>query len=215
MGLRGRTVRVGLPFLRAGGRGILLEKARPGGGIMKMMGIVLSGMLPLCACVGVSAKGSAPGQGGEAGERVDALWREADGLFRAKEHERAQQRYFEIVELAPEDPSAAEALLFAGASYEWIASNSGDDAVSRELFEKERRTLRRLIDEYPDSARVGEAYLYLGELEGGFTRAAVDPGDCPKAVPLLEKAAEKSPEDWIKAQAAKRIQECAAQNRGG
>jgi TolA-binding protein len=95
------------------------------------------------------------------------------------------------------------ALLKAAINCDWIAARDNAPLALRE----EEMFLNRLISAYPKSSRLGDAYLYLGQIYSGYGGART-PVDCVKAVKFYELAIKNTYRDWVKAQAWGRIAQC-------
>ncbi len=69
----------------------------------------------------------------------------------------------------------------------WLARNN-----SIEALRSEEAALRRLVEDYPDSIRLGDAYLYLGQIYSGAAGMAVKEIDCKKAIEFYALAIKNS-----------------------
>ena len=72
---------------------------------------------------------------------------------------------------------------------------------------RRREALNRLIKDYPKSPRLGDAYLYLGQIYSGYGGAKT-PVDCAKAIKFYELAVKNTYRGWVKAQAGGRMAQC-------
>jgi len=129
---------------------------------------------------------------------------EAEEAFNTKKYERAAVIYKEIAADDPESDMADYALLMSAVSYDWLAAREN----SLQAMKTEEELLERLIKTYPGSQRLGDAYLYLGQIHSGFGGAKAGPVDCPKAIGFYELAIRNTYRDWVKAQALARIAQC-------
>jgi len=129
---------------------------------------------------------------------------EAEKAFNEKKYERTIAVYKEFVDAYPDSEMADNALLKIAVSYDWIAARDSDPSALR----LEEKYLNRLIKDYPKSARLGDAYLYLGQIYSGYGGAKADAIDCKQAVKFYNLAIENSYRDWVKAQAMGRIAQC-------
>ncbi|MDE2039449.1 MAG: tetratricopeptide repeat protein [Elusimicrobia bacterium] len=138
-------------------------------------------------------------------DAVGRAFRRGEALFNAKQYEQALALFLKIAHKMPgaNDDERANALLMAGVQYDWLATQKRDAS----FLEKETASLRELIQKYPGSSRVGDAYLYLGQIQSGHVGVSVKP-DYPKAISLYQKAIRTADRDWIKAQAQGRIGQC-------
>ena len=136
-------------------------------------------------------------------ESLDALLQRGEKLCSENKYERALKLFLKAADENPQNPRAAQALLMAGIQYDWLATTRKDPA----LIEKERGVFLRLIGKYPQSSRVADAYLYLGQTYSGAVSVPVKV-DCPKAIGRYEKAIAATDRSWIKAQAKGRIGQC-------
>ena len=129
---------------------------------------------------------------------------EANKAFGEKNYERSIEIYGEFLKVEPESEMADYALLQMAVSYDWIAAR--DNSAS--ALKNEEQVLRRLIKDYPKSSRLGDAYLYLGQIYSGFGGAKFGPPDCKKAIQFYDLALKSTYRDWVKAQAGARIAQC-------
>lgn len=127
----------------------------------------------------------------------------AEKAFKDAKYEEAIGLYTEVADKFPDSEMADYALLKAAINYDWIAAR--DNAPS--ALKEEEKLLNRLIKDYPKSPRLGDAYLYLGQLYSGYGGAKT-PVDCAKAVKFYEQAIKNTYRDWVKAQASGRIAQC-------
>ena len=95
------------------------------------------------------------------------------------------------------------ALLKAAINYDWLAAKHNDPSQLKE----EEKLLNRLIKDYPKSPRLGDAYLYLGQIYSGYGGAKT-PVDCAKAIKFYELAVKNTYRGWVKAQAGGRMAQC-------
>ena len=75
-------------------------------------------------------------------------------------------------------------------------------------MKEEQALLEHLVRDYPRSLRLGDAYLYLGQIYSGYGGADSGQVDCRKAVEFYELAIKNTYRDWVKAQATGRIAQC-------
>lgn len=129
---------------------------------------------------------------------------EAEKAFDDKDYERTIAIYKKFLEASPDSEMADNALLKMAVSYDWIAARDNDPSALKE----EEKLLNRLITDYPKSARLGDAYLYLGQIYSGYGGVRTAAIDCPKAVKFYDLAIKNSYRDWVKAQAGGRIAQC-------
>ena len=129
---------------------------------------------------------------------------EAEKNFGEKKYEEAVKIYERFAEARPASEMADYALLRVAVSYDWIAARDNDAAA----LKNEEKFLNRLIAEYPKSSRLGDAYLYLGQIYSGYGGAKAGAIDCPKAIRFYELAIQSTYRDWVKAQAQVRIGQC-------
>ena len=129
---------------------------------------------------------------------------EAEKAFDDKEFERTIAIYKEFLDASPDSEMADNALLKMAVSYDWIAARDSDPSALKE----EEKLLNRLITNYPKSARLGDAYLYLGQIYSGYGGVRTAAIDCPKAIKFYDLAIKNSYRDWVKAQAGGRIAQC-------
>lgn len=127
----------------------------------------------------------------------------AEKAYKDKKYEEAIALYQKVAETYPDSEMADSALLMTAVNYDWIAARDNDLSAVRE----EEKYLNRLISGYPKSSRLGDAYLYLGQLYSG-NGGVRTPVDCVKAVKYYELAIENTYREWIKAQASARIAQC-------
>lgn len=127
----------------------------------------------------------------------------AEKAFKERKYEEAIGLYLELARKFPDSEMADYALLKAAVNYDWIAAR--DNAPS--ALKEEEKLLVRLIDDYPKSPRVGDAYLYLGQIYSGYG-GTKNPVDCAKAIKFYELAIKFTYRDWVKAQAGGRIAQC-------
>lgn len=127
----------------------------------------------------------------------------AEKAYKDRKYEEAITLYLKVAETFPDSEMADSALLMTAVNYDWIAARDNDLTAVRE----EEKFLNRLISGYPKSPRLGDAYLYLGQLYSG-NGGVKTPVDCMKAVRYFELAIENTYRDWIKAQASARIAQC-------
>lgn len=127
----------------------------------------------------------------------------AEKAFKNRKYEEAVGLYTELAEKFPDSEMADYALLKAAINYDWIAAR---DNAPKALKEEEK-FLNRLIEDYPKSPRLGDAYLYLGQLYSGYGGVKT-PVDCGKAIKFYELAVKNTYRDWVKAQASGRIAQC-------
>ncbi len=127
----------------------------------------------------------------------------AEKAFKYRKYEEAAGLYTELAKKFPDSEMADYALLKAAINYDWIAAR--DNAQS--ALKEEEKLLNRLIKDYPRSSRLGDAYLYLGQLYSGYGGAKA-PVDCAKAIKFYEQAISSTYRDWVKAQAGARIAQC-------
>ncbi|MCX5786861.1 MAG: tetratricopeptide repeat protein [Elusimicrobia bacterium] len=134
---------------------------------------------------------------------------DAEGKFGDKKYEEAVTLYKELADKYPDSEMADYALLMTAINYDWIAARDSDPSV----LKREEETLKRLIHDYPKSTRLGDAYLYLGQIYSGYGGAKTQAIDCKKAVEFYNLAIKSTYRDWVKAQAETRIAQC--YERGG
>ncbi len=127
----------------------------------------------------------------------------AEKAYKDRKYEEAIALYRKVAETFPDSEMADSALLMTAVNYDWIAARDNDPSAVRE----EEKFLNRLISGYPKSSRLGDAYLYLGQLYSG-NGGVKTPVDCVKAVKYYELAIENTYRDWIKAQAGGRMAQC-------
>lgn len=127
----------------------------------------------------------------------------AEKAFKDAKYEEAIGLYEELADKFPDSEMADYALLKAAINYDWLAAKYNDASQLKE----EERLLNRLIKDYPKSPRLGDAYLYLGQLYSGYGGAKT-PVDCEKAIKFYEQAIKNTYRDWVKAQASGRIAQC-------
>ncbi len=127
----------------------------------------------------------------------------AEKAYKDRKYEEAIALYRKVAETFPDSEMADSALLMTAVNYDWIAARDNDLSAVRE----EEKFLNRLISGYPKSSRLGDAYLYLGQLYSG-NGGVKTPVDCAKAVKYYELAIGNTYRDWIKAQADVRIAQC-------
>ena len=127
----------------------------------------------------------------------------AEKAYKDKKYEEAIALYRKVAETFPDSEMADSALLMTAVNYDWIAARDNDPSAVRE----EEKFLNRVISGYPKSSRLGDAYLYLGQLYSG-NGGVKTPVDCVKAVKYYQLAIENTYRDWIKAQAGVRIAQC-------
>ncbi len=127
----------------------------------------------------------------------------AEEAFKDARYEEAAGLYKKIAQQYPDSELADYSLLKAAVNYDWIAAR--DNAP--EALKEEEALLRLLINEYPRSQRLGDAYLYLGQIYSGYGGVKTQ-ADCEKAVQLYESAIQNTYRDWVKAQASGRIAQC-------
>ncbi|MBI5743280.1 MAG: tetratricopeptide repeat protein [Elusimicrobia bacterium] len=140
----------------------------------------------------------APASGG------DNKMAEADKAFGDKKYEKAIATYKDFLEAEPDSEMGDYALLQMAVGYDWIAARDNDASALKE----EEKLLNRLIKVYPESFKLGDAYLYLGQIYSGHGGAAVSPINCRKAIELFNLAIKHTYRDWVKAQAGGRIAQC-------
>lgn len=136
-------------------------------------------------------------------ERSTDSFVKAEAAFRDAKYEEAVRLYKKVAEQYPDSEMADYALLKAAVSYDWIAARDNAPAALKE----EEKLLRRLIKDYPKSQRLGDAYLYLGQIYSGYGGAKTQV-DCGKAIELYGSAIKNTYRDWVKAQAAVRTGQC-------
>ena len=129
---------------------------------------------------------------------------EAEKAFGDKKYEEAIAHYKESVDSYPDSEMADYALLQTAICYDWLAARDNDPSALKE----EENLLNRLITDYPKSTRLGDAYLYLGQIYSGYGGARTDAIDCKKAIELYDLAIKNTYRDWVKAQAGARIAQC-------
>lgn len=129
---------------------------------------------------------------------------EAEKAFENKDYEWTIATYKEFLDASPDSEMADNALLKMAISYDWIAARDNDPSALKE----EEKLLNRLITAYPKSARLGDAYLYLGQIYSGYGGVRTAAIDCPKAIRFYDLAIKNSYRDWVKAQAGARIAQC-------
>jgi len=129
---------------------------------------------------------------------------EAERAFNDKDYEKTIAIYKEFLDASPDSEMADNALLKMAISYDWIAARDSDPSALKE----EEKLLNRLITDYPKSARLGDAYLYLGQIYSGYGGVRTAAIDCPKAIKFYDLAIKNSYRDWVKAQAGGRIAQC-------
>lgn len=129
---------------------------------------------------------------------------EAEKAFDDKDYERTIAIYKEFLDASPDSEMADNALLKMAISYDWIAARDSDASALKE----EEKLLNRLIADYPKSARLGDAYLYLGQIYSGYGGVKTAAIDCPKAIKFYDLAIKNSYRDWVKAQAGIRLGQC-------
>ncbi|MBU2573794.1 MAG: tetratricopeptide repeat protein [Elusimicrobia bacterium] len=134
---------------------------------------------------------------------------DAEDKFGDKKYEEAVRLYKELADKYPDSEMADYALLMTAINYDWIAARDNDPSV----LKLEEETLQRLIQDYPKSTRLGDAYLYLGQIYSGHGGAKGEAIDCKKAMELYNLAIKSTYRDWVKAQAETRIAQCC--ERGG
>jgi len=96
------------------------------------------------------------------------------------------------------------ALLMVAINYDWIAARDNDPVT----LKQEEEILKRLIKEYPKSIRLGDAYLYLGQIYSSHGGVKIKAIDCKKAIDFYNLAIKNTYRDWVKAQAKTRIAQC-------
>ena len=128
----------------------------------------------------------------------------AENAFKDAKYEKAVRLYEELAKKFPDSEIADYALLRAAISYDWIAAR--DNAPS--ALKEEVKLLNRLIYDYPKSSRLGDAYLYLGQIYSGYGGAKAGAIDCKKAIKFYDLAIKNTYRDWVKAQAQGRIAQC-------
>jgi len=129
---------------------------------------------------------------------------QAENYFGEKKYEEVVKIYEKFAGDNPASEMADYALLRAAVSCDWIAARDNDPAA----LKTEEKFLNRLIADYPKSSRLGDAYLYLGQIYSGYGGAKAGAIDCPKALKLYELAIQNTYRDWVKAQAQVRIGQC-------
>ncbi len=129
---------------------------------------------------------------------------EAEKAFGDKKYEEAIAYYKESVDSYPDSEMADYALLQTAICYDWLAARDNDPSALKE----EEKLLNRLITDYPKSTRLGDAYLYLGQIYSGYGGVKTAAIDCPKAIKFYDLAIKNSYRDWVKAQAGGRIAQC-------
>lgn len=134
---------------------------------------------------------------------------DAEGKFGDKKYEEAVRLYKALADKYPDSEMADYALLMTAINYDWIAARDNDSSMLR----LEEEALQRLIRDYPKSTRLGDAYLYLGQIYSGHGGAKTRAVDCEKAMELYDLAIKNTYRDWVKAQAETRIAQC--YERGG
>lgn len=128
----------------------------------------------------------------------------AEAAFNEELYEKAALAYQEIADRNRSSDMADYALLMSAVSYDWQAAKEN----SIQALNAEEEALRRLIKDYPGSLRLGDAYLYLGQIYsgyGGFRTGAID---CAKALKYYGLAVQNTYRDWVKAQALARTAQC-------
>lgn len=128
----------------------------------------------------------------------------AEKAFKDSKYEEAVGLYMELAKKFPDSEMADYALLKAAINYDWIAARDNDPSALKE----EEKLLNRLVTDYPKSARLGDAYLYLGQIYSGYGGVKTGAIDCTKAIRFYELAISNSYRDWVKAQAGVRIAQC-------
>ncbi|MDO8805562.1 MAG: tetratricopeptide repeat protein [Elusimicrobiota bacterium] len=128
----------------------------------------------------------------------------AETAFNEKKYEDSAALYREIAGKNPDSDMADYALLMSAVSYDWLAARDNSPAA----LKSEEEALRALIMDYPASSRLGDAYLYLGQIYSGHAGAAIKDIDCKKALGFYALAIEKTYRDWVKAQAEVRMGQC-------
>jgi len=132
------------------------------------------------------------------------MFSDAETAFNGKKYEISADIYKEISEKNPDSDMADYALLMSAVSYDWLAARDN----SPQALKSEEAALRRLIKDYPASPRLGDAYLYLGQIYSGHTGAVVKEIDCKKALEFYALAVKNTYRDWVKAQAEVRTGQC-------
>lgn len=127
----------------------------------------------------------------------------AEKAFKDAKYEEAARLYVELAEKFPDSELADYALLKAAINFDWIAARDNEPSFLRD----EERLLNRLIKDYPKSPRLGDAYLYLGQIYSGYGGVKT-PVDCAKAIKFYDLAVKKTYRDWVKAQASGRMAQC-------
>lgn len=128
----------------------------------------------------------------------------AENEFKDKNYEEAVKLYKELADKYPDSEMADYALLMVAVNYDWIAARDNDATA----LKKEEESLQRLIKNYPGSMRLGDAYLYLGQIYSGHGGVKTKAVDCKKAVEFYKLAIKNTYRDWVRAQAEVRIGQC-------
>ncbi len=127
----------------------------------------------------------------------------AEKAYKDRKYEEAIALYRKVAETFPDSEMADSALLMTAINYDWIAARDNDPSALKE----EEKFLNRLINGYPKSSRLGDAYLYLGQIYSGYGGVRT-PVDCEKAIKFYELAVKNTYRDWVKAQAGGRMAQC-------
>jgi len=128
----------------------------------------------------------------------------AEKAFEDKDYEEAIRIYKDLAITQSDSEMVDYSLLRTAISYDWIAARDNNPLV----MEQEKDALNRLIKSYPKSTRLGDAYLYLGQIYSGYGGARTEAIDCKKAIELYRLAVKNTYRDWVKAQAEARIAQC-------
>jgi len=120
--------------------------------------------------------------------------------FEKKEYINSKEQYEMYLHKVPADaPFLDETLLMIGKNLDYVARKVKDPYFIRQ----QRDMLSKLINKYPESIHIGEAYIYLGQSYGGFSGVELIESeiDYQRALNYLESAYRKSRDKSIKAKA--------------
>jgi hypothetical protein len=131
---------------------------------------------------------------------------EAQKAYDEKKYEVSAALYGELYAKTPDSYIADYALLMSAVSYDWLAGRDG----SAKALRAEEETLLKLIKAYPSSTRLGDAYLYLGNIHSGNAGLAPEKIDCKKAIRYYDLAMKDTYRPWVKAQSMVRTGQCHA-----
>ncbi|MDQ7774310.1 MAG: tetratricopeptide repeat protein, partial [Elusimicrobiales bacterium] len=131
---------------------------------------------------------------------------DAERAFNDKEYQKSAAIYADLAAAHPGSDMADYALLMSAVSYDWLAGRDG----SAKALRSEEETLLKLIKAYPSSTRLGDAYLYLGNIHSGNAGLAPEKIDCKKAIRYYDLAMKGTYRPWVKAQAMVRTGQCHA-----